>query len=122
MAQARSAHAINGGGQNSVHNLWYRPRTRLVRGIYCSKRVNASWKTKHVHNCVRYIIHTSSCYVNTIVQQQDTAPYLLRQQSELRFCHYFNMFLLKTNAVNIFILFHEQSKVTLKSFSLENKV
>ena len=33
MAQARSARAINREGKNSVRNLRYGPRTRLVRGI-----------------------------------------------------------------------------------------
>ena len=34
MAQAESARAINRGGKNSVRNLRYGPRTRLVRGTY----------------------------------------------------------------------------------------
>ena len=33
MAQARSARAINRGGKNSVRNLRYGPRIRLVRGM-----------------------------------------------------------------------------------------
>ena len=33
MARALRAWAINRGGQNSVRNLRYGPRTRLVRGI-----------------------------------------------------------------------------------------
>ena len=33
MARALRAWAINRGGKNSVRNLQYRPRTRLVRGI-----------------------------------------------------------------------------------------
>ena len=33
MARALRAWAINRGGKNSVCNLWYGPRTRLVRGI-----------------------------------------------------------------------------------------
>ena len=36
MARALRAWAINRGGKNSVRNLWYGPRTRLVRGIYIS--------------------------------------------------------------------------------------
>ena len=36
MARALRAWAINRGGKNSVRNLRYGPRTRLVRGIYCS--------------------------------------------------------------------------------------
>ena len=41
MAHALSAWAINRGGKNSVRNLRYGPRTRLVRGIYrlTSKRL-----------------------------------------------------------------------------------
>ena len=34
MARALRAWAINQGGKNSVRNLRYGPRTRLVRGIY----------------------------------------------------------------------------------------
>ena len=34
MARALSAWAINRGGKNSIRNLRYGPRTRLVRGIY----------------------------------------------------------------------------------------
>ena len=34
MARALRAWAINRGGKNSVRNLRYGPRTRLVRGIY----------------------------------------------------------------------------------------
>ena len=34
MAQARSTRAINLRGKNSVRNLQYGPRARLVRGIY----------------------------------------------------------------------------------------
>ena len=34
MARALHAWAINRRGKNSVRNLRYRPRTRLVRGIY----------------------------------------------------------------------------------------
>ena len=34
MARALHAWAINRGGKNSVRNLRYGPRTRLVRGIY----------------------------------------------------------------------------------------
>ena len=34
MARALRAWAINRGGKNSVRNLQYGPRTRLVRGIY----------------------------------------------------------------------------------------
>ena len=34
MAHALRAWAINRGGKNSVRNLRYGPRTRLVRGIY----------------------------------------------------------------------------------------
>ena len=34
MARALRAWAINRGGKNSVRKLRYRPRTRLVRGIY----------------------------------------------------------------------------------------
>ena len=36
MARALRAWAINRGGKNSVRNLRYGPRTRLVRGIYLS--------------------------------------------------------------------------------------
>ena len=42
MARAISAWAINRGGKNSVCNLRYGPRTRLVRGIYfTSERENS---------------------------------------------------------------------------------
>ena len=34
MARALRAWGINRGGKNSVRNLRYGPRTRLVRGIY----------------------------------------------------------------------------------------
>ena len=34
MARALRAWAINRGGKNSVRNLRYGPRTRLVRGMY----------------------------------------------------------------------------------------
>ena len=34
MARALRAWAINRGGKNSVRNLRYGPRTRLIRGIY----------------------------------------------------------------------------------------
>ena len=34
MVRALRAWAINQGGKNSVRNLRYGPRTRLVRGIY----------------------------------------------------------------------------------------
>ena len=37
MARALRAWAINRGGKNSVRNLRYGPRTRLVRGIYTSQ-------------------------------------------------------------------------------------
>ena len=33
MAHALCAWAINRGGKTSVRDLWYGPRTRLVRGI-----------------------------------------------------------------------------------------
>ena len=36
MARALRAWAINRGGKNSVRNLRYGPRTRLVRGMYIS--------------------------------------------------------------------------------------
>ena len=39
MARALRAWAINRGGKNSVRNLRYGPRTRLVRGIYIFLRV-----------------------------------------------------------------------------------
>ena len=34
MARALRAWAINRGGKNSVRNLRYGPRTRLVKGMY----------------------------------------------------------------------------------------
>ena len=34
MARALCAWAINRGGKNSIRNLRYGPRTRLVRGMY----------------------------------------------------------------------------------------
>ena len=37
MARALRAWAINRNGKNSVRNLRYGPRTRLVRGIYSLK-------------------------------------------------------------------------------------
>ena len=37
MARALRAGAINRGGKNSVRNLRYGPRTRLVRGMYEAK-------------------------------------------------------------------------------------
>ena len=37
MAHALRAWAINRGGKNSVRNLRYGPRARLVRGIYSLK-------------------------------------------------------------------------------------
>ena len=39
MARAPRAWAINQGGKNSVRNLRYGPRTRLVRGIYFQKTI-----------------------------------------------------------------------------------
>ena len=38
MARALRAWAINRGGKNSVRNLRYGPRTRLVRGMYGVER------------------------------------------------------------------------------------
>ena len=38
MARALRAWAINRGGKNSVRNLRYGPRTRLVRGISIGKK------------------------------------------------------------------------------------
>ena len=49
MAQARSARAINRGGKNSVRNLRYGPRTRLVRGMF--ERMNA-WRCKISFLCI----------------------------------------------------------------------
>ena len=40
MARALRAWALNRGGKNSVRNLRYGPRTRLVRGIY-NNQINA---------------------------------------------------------------------------------
>ena len=45
MARALRAWAINRGGKNSVRNLQYGPRTRLVSGIYCC---SDSLNTQHV--------------------------------------------------------------------------
>ena len=42
MARALRAWAINRGGKNSVGNLRYGPRTRLVRGIYLGVEVFSS--------------------------------------------------------------------------------
>ena len=42
MARALRAWAINQGGENSVRNLWYGPRTRLVRGIYTTINTNCA--------------------------------------------------------------------------------
>ena len=44
MARALRAWAINRGGKNSVRNLRYGPRTRLVRGI--------SWANSHATSCI----------------------------------------------------------------------
>ena len=52
MARALRAWAINRRGKNSVHNLRYEPRTRLVRGIYTLSILNA-------HSC-RYMIELTS--------------------------------------------------------------
>ena len=46
MARALRAWAINRGGKNSLRNLRYGPRTRLVRGIY-SSAISASTETIH---------------------------------------------------------------------------
>ena len=42
MARALRAWAINRGGKNSVRNLRYGPRTRLVRGINDNNNNNQS--------------------------------------------------------------------------------
>ena len=43
MARALRAWAINQGGKNSVRNLRYGPRTRLVRGIYRVHFIQSKW-------------------------------------------------------------------------------
>ena len=48
MARALRAWAINRGGKNSVHNLRYGPRTRLVRGIYA---LYSTVEKKKPENC-----------------------------------------------------------------------
>ena len=53
MAQARSARAINRRGENSVRNLQYGPRTRLVKGME-QKRSDQKIIYTHVH------VHTST--------------------------------------------------------------
>ena len=45
-----SARAIKGRGKNSVHNLPYGPRTRLIRGMYYIKYAQ-------VHVILRYGAH-----------------------------------------------------------------
>ena len=46
MARALRTWAINRGGKNSVRNLRYGPRTRLVRGMYA----------RIVENCCSYLM------------------------------------------------------------------
>ena len=43
MARALCAWAANRGGKNSVRNLQYGPRTRLVRGIYETNLSDQLW-------------------------------------------------------------------------------
>ena len=56
MARALRAWAINRGGKNSVRNLRYGPRTRLVRGMYFTKeeqdafQLELTWGAKQQHS------------------------------------------------------------------------
>ena len=49
MARALRTWAINRGGKNSVRNLRYGPRTRLVKGIYvyATDRMRLIYRTKY---------------------------------------------------------------------------
>ena len=66
MARALRAWAINRGGKNSVRNLRYGPRTRLVRGIDWNFSVNSyeKWVEKAlkspIFNCFSFIAESRS--------------------------------------------------------------
>ena len=70
MARALRAWAINRGGKNSVRNLRYGPRTRLVRGIYCVGHVAAFVKS-HMNGLL--------LFDSTIEQTMEAMPLALKQ-------------------------------------------
>ena len=60
MARALRAWAINRRGKNSVRNLRYGPRTRLVRGIY-SLPMFLQKRIHHVQNAAARFVLNRYC-------------------------------------------------------------
>ena len=76
MARALRAWAINRGGKNSVRNLRYGPRTRLVRGIYHNminktnvkkESARSSINNKWTKTLYRYYLHSNANLFATVL-------------------------------------------------------
>ena len=105
MARALRAWAINRGGKNSVRNLQYSPRTRLVRGIYVSSYSVTLSKTLLTYHVVHW---TLKCYMALKVAKLHVEDVTVKRFWPTKPAHHPPILFILTNFI-IFVSFYSFS-------------